>query len=44
MTATIRELLMYKRFTVGNRTFANYFVARAWARHLGVPESEIKPS
>lgn len=44
MTASVRAMLMHKRFTVGDRTFVNYFVARAWARHLGIPESEIKPS
>lgn len=43
MSASIREMLIHRRFKVGNREFVNYFVARAWARHIGLPESEIKP-
>ena len=42
MSAVIRDLLMHNRFEIGGRVFRNYFVARAWARHIGKPESEIK--
>ncbi|WFD55473.1 hypothetical protein [Escherichia phage Ioannina] len=42
MSATIRDMLMHNRFEIGGRVFRNYFVARAWARHIGKPEKEIK--
>ena len=42
MSATVRDMLMHNRFEVGGRVFRNYFVARAWARHIGKPEREIR--
>ncbi|WCD56990.1 hypothetical protein [Acinetobacter phage NJ01] len=42
MSATIRDMLQHNRFEIGGRVFRNYFVARAWARHIGKPEGEIR--
>ncbi|USL86356.1 hypothetical protein CHD5UKE2_031 [Escherichia phage vB_EcoS-CHD5UKE2] len=42
MSATIRDMLMHNRFEIGGRVFCNYFVARAWARHIGQPEGAIQ--
>ena len=42
MSAAIRDMLMHNRFEIGGRVFRNYFVARAWARHIGKPEGEIR--
>lgn len=38
----VRDLLVHNRFEIGGRVFRNYFVARAWARHIGKPEGEIQ--
>lgn len=42
MSATIRDMLQHNRFEIGGRVFLNYFVARAWARHIGKPEGAIR--
>lgn len=42
MSASIRDMLMHNRFEIGGRVFRNYFVARAWARHIGKPEGAIQ--
>lgn len=40
MSATIRDMLQHNRFEIGGRVFRNYFVARAWERHIGKPEGQ----
>ncbi|UHS64792.1 hypothetical protein P9600_gp11 [Escherichia phage vB_EcoD_Opt212] len=42
VSAVIRDMLMHNLFEIGGRVFRNYFVARAWARHIGKPEGAIR--